>query len=162
MKPALLSLFATVFLASCSEYSKDYRTSATKFTKAKVSPTTPVGPWEGSWKSEVNGHHGPLWCLITQDPKNPDLWNFRYRAGWGILKFGDYTHPVTAKLAKDGSLALNHKMTLPNNFGTYTVTGKATPKKFDVRFHGNGDKGTMTLRRPAKAVKKEEKAEAAN
>lgn len=162
MKTAVLALLTPVFLASCSEYSKDFRTSAAQFKKAKVSPNTPAGPWEGTWKSEVNGHHGPLWCLISQDPKKPEIWNFRYRAGWGVLKFGDYTHQVNAKLAKDGSLALNDKMTLPNNFGTYTVTGKTTPKKFDVRFHGNGDKGTMTLKRPAKPAKQNGEAKAEN
>ena len=140
-------LLATALLASCSKYSGDFQTAAKDF-KPKAVPLTAAGPWKGTWKSEVNGHTGPLWCIVSQDKKDPTLWNFRYRAGWGVLKFGDYIHPVKTKLTTKGHLPLKGKMTLPNKFGTYKVKGTLTAKKFDVRYTGNGDKGTMTLPRP--------------
>ncbi len=140
-------LLASLLFASCSKYSGDFQT-ATKNFKPKAVPLTAAGPWQGTWKSDVNGHTGPLWCIVTQDKKDPTIWNFRYRAGWGILKFGDYNHPVKTKLDANGKLPLAGKMTLPKNFGTYKVVGVLTPTKFDVRYQGNGDKGTMTLTRP--------------
>lgn len=85
--------------------------------------------------------------MITKAEISPDTYNFRYRAGWGVLQFGDYTHPITTK-KKDGTLFLNDSMTLPNNFGTYRVKGQVDPTKFECRFQGNGDKGTMILQRP--------------
>jgi hypothetical protein len=147
MKAVLLLLLVSFSLVSCSKYSGDFQTAAKNF-KPKAVPANASGPWKGTWKSEVNGHTGPLWCLVSQDQKNPALWNFRYRAGWGILKFGDYTHQVKTKLTRKGHLPLKGEMTLPKNFGTYKVNGTLTPEKFDIRYEGNGDKGTMTLTRP--------------
>ncbi|MFT6239762.1 MAG: hypothetical protein ACJAQT_001843 [Akkermansiaceae bacterium] len=147
MKPLWPLLLATFLLASCSKYSGDFQTAAKNF-KPEAVPLTPAGPWKGTWKSEVNGHTGPLWCLVSQDKKDLTIWNFRYRAGWGILKFGDYNHPVKTKLTGNRKLPLQGEMTLPNNFGTYKVIGTLTPENFKVRYNGNGDKGTMTLTRP--------------
>jgi len=149
MKTLWLLFPLTLLPASCSKFTGDFQTAAKNF-KPKAVPATAAGPWKGTWKSEVNGHKGPLWCLISKDQKDPALWNFRYRAGWGILKFGDYTHPVKTKLTAKGELPLNDEMTLPKNFGTYKVNGTVTPTTFNVRFNGNGDKGTMTLTRPEK------------
>lgn len=145
MKSLQLGILAFFLLASCSSYQHDFAAATKEFQS--LSKITPTGPWEGTWKSEVNGHHGPLWCMITKAEISPDTYNFRYRAGWGVLQFGDYTHPITTK-KKDGTLFLNDSMTLPNNFGTYRVKGQVDPTKFECRFQGNGDKGTMILQRP--------------
>jgi len=142
MKSLWLSILAPLLLASCSNYQQDFRGASI----TKPSPT-PTGPWKGTWKSEVNGHHGPLWCIITKDEALPDTYNFRYRAGWGILQFGDYTHRI-ATTKKDQTLPLSHSMTLPGNFGTYRIKGEVSPGEFKARFQGNGDKGTMILTRP--------------
>ena len=142
MKMLWLPLAIALSLASCSTYQRDFR----KATLSKPLPG-PLGPWKGHWQSEVNGHHGPLWCLVSRDSEG-DYWNFRYRAGWGLLQFGDYTHPITATQKKDGSLPVEGKMTLPNNFGTYSVQGLVTNQRFHLHYQGNGDKGSMTLTRP--------------
>lgn len=148
MKKIGTGLLAALFLASCSSYQKDFRASTKEFQKITKPISTPAGPWKGTWQSEVNGHHGPLWCLISRDRENLTLWNFRYRAGWGVLQFGDYTHQLHAKLSPASVLPLKGQMTLPNNFGTYGIEGTADPLSFKVRYQGNGDKGTMTLTRP--------------
>jgi len=140
----ILLLLACGLTSCTSNYHVDYRKAVQNFKQGD----RPTGPWKGAWKSEVNGHKGPLWCLVTQDPKEPDTWTFRYRAGWGVLQFGDYKHPVKTTLQADHSLPVDDKMELPNNYGTYAVRGKLTPKEFKFRFEGDGDKGTMTLARP--------------
>ena len=142
MKSLWFGILATLLLASCSSYQRDF-----KKTQLNILTPSPAGPWKGTWKSKVNGHHGPLWCIITEDPSQPDTYNFRYRAGWGVLQFGDYTHRIATK-EKNGFLPLNHSMTLPKNFGTYRIKGQVTPGKFECFFEGNGDKGTMILTRP--------------
>lgn len=138
-----VALMAGVLLASCSGYQRDFRSAV----RAHQKSTSPEGPWKGEWKSEVNGHHGPLWCLVSKEPQS-DVWKFRYRAGWGVLQFGGYTHRITARLMKNGSLPVKGKMTLPNNFGTYSVEGQLTDQRFTLDYKGNGDRGTMVLTRP--------------
>ena len=132
-------------LISCSPYQMDFQKEARAFKPNG----TPEGPWKGTWRSEVNGHNGPLWCLVSRDPKKPTEWTFRYRAGWGVLQFGDYKHPVTGTFAK-GVLPIDGSMELPDDWGVYEVKGRLTPTKFDMRFKSKGDKGTMTLTRPPK------------
>ena len=144
MKARWLAALPLLLLISCSGYQRDFHRATQEFQQNQ----SPKGPWNGTWKSEVNGHHGPLWCLVSQDPNSQQTWHFRYRAGWGLLKFGDYTHRVTTSLRPNGSLPLNASMTLPSNLGTYTVKGQITPTEFTVRYEGNHDKGTMTLTRP--------------
>lgn len=135
-------VLALFLLASCSSYQRDFR----KASLTKPSPS-PTGTWKGTWKSEVNGHHGPLWCIITRDPSAPDTYNFRYRAGWGIFQFGDYTHRIVTQ-KEDRTLPLDHSMTLPKGFGTYQIEGKVTPEEFQATYSGEGDRGTLQLRRP--------------
>ena len=65
-----------------------------------------------------------------------------------MLKFGDYTHTTRAKLASDGTLKLSGEMTLPGGFGTYQVEGLLTRDSFTTTYQSEGDRGTMTLKRP--------------
>lgn len=135
-----LLAFIPFLLNACSGYQKDFR-------KAQVPAEGVTGPWKGSWSSEVNGHHGPLWCLVSRDDEKPDQWVFRYRAGWGLLAFGDYRHEVTA--VKDGEkLPLDDSMELPGGFGTYEIDGALTPENFRATYRSEKDHGTLVLTRP--------------
>lgn len=144
MKFHWLTAIPFSLFAACSSYQRDFRRASEEFESGK----SPAGPWKGTWKSEVNGHQGPIWCLVSRDEKDPAFWNFRYRAGWGILQFGDYVHRVDTEPRPDGTLPLDSSMTLPKKFGTYAVKGELTPADFAVRYSSSGDKGTMNLSRP--------------
>jgi len=111
-------------------------------------PVNAEGPWQGTWVSAVNGHHGPLWCMVHRSPGHPGCYDFRYRAGWGVVRFGDYTHQVRAYLASDGSLKLSGAMVLPAGLGMYRVDGRLTPETFVAAYQSAHDRGTMELRRP--------------
>lgn len=130
-------------LIGCSPFPRDFRAAA-----ATDPPRSALGAWRGEWSSETNGHHGPLWCIVSPTPGQPGHTDFRYRAGWGLLQFGDYVHTVAATPAADGTLALDDEMELPGGFGRYRVVGRVDPETFDVRYHSRGDRGTMSLRRP--------------
>jgi hypothetical protein len=150
MKILLLVLLAAgvvVALSSCaSSYNRDFAKATAALPRP---PTNAEGPWLGTWKSNVNGHTGPLWCIVQPNPNRPGDYDFRYRAGWGVLKFGDYTHTTPAKLAADGSLKLSGEMVLPGGFGNYQVRGRLTRDSFTATYESEGDRGTMTLERPA-------------
>ena len=140
-------LLLPLLFASCT--SVGYHRDFAKATKAlPVVPTTPEGPWKGTWKSQTNGHTGPIWCILQPSAEQAGKFDFRYRAGWGMLQFGDYTHTVPAAIAGDGSLALKGKMELPAGGGTYTVDGTLSPTSFEAKYSSKADRGTMSLQRP--------------
>ena len=143
-----LTASVAVALSSCgfTPYSNAFREAT-----ATHPPPAPnfEGPWIGTWKSKVNGHQGPLWCIVRPTSKQPGHYDFRYRAGWGALQFGDYIHTVPAKIARDGSLPLSGEMVLPGGLGTYQVRGRLTRESFTATYQSKADRGTMTLTRPA-------------
>jgi hypothetical protein len=148
MKSQFIAILLTLVLCSCGANS--YRSGfAQASSNLPHPPTNAKGPWLGTWVSEANGHNGPLWCIVQPSLDEPGKYDFRYRAGWGVLKFGDYTHTVPAKLAKDGSLALSGEMKLPGGLGIYEVKGKLTRETFSATYHSASDHGTMSLKRPA-------------
>jgi hypothetical protein len=148
MKSQFIATLLTLVLCSCGVNS--YRSGfAQASSNLSHPPTNAEGPWLGTWVSEVNGHSGPLWCIVQPNLEDPGKYDFRYRAGWGVLKFGDYTHTVPTKLGKDGSLALSGEMKLPGGLGIYQVKGKLTRETFSVTYQSASDHGTMSLKRPA-------------
>ena len=141
-----LLILLTALLGSCAP---GYHAAFKK--EAALLPDPPVsteGAWKGSWKSDTNGHLGPLWCIVRPSPGEPDSHDFRYRAGWGVLRFGNYTHTTPTTRNRDGSLILNGAMALPAGLGTYKVKGKLTATTFDATYSSKHDSGSFTLRRP--------------
>ena len=108
-----------------------------------------TGPWIGRWKSDWNGHEGPLWCIVTETPGQPNTYDFRYRAGWGILQFGNYVHTVELKPGTEKDLLVKGQMDLPKLVGMHSIDGSLNASEFKASFKSEkGDHGTMTLRRP--------------
>lgn len=149
MKSAILPLAAAITVALSSCANSYHRAFAEASAALPRPPANAEGPWLGTWKSDVNGHTGPLWCIVQPTPDRPGDYDFRYRAGWGVFKFGDYTHTTPAKLAADGSLKLSGEMALPGDFGNYQAEGRLTRDSFTATYQSKGDRGTMTLKRPA-------------
>ena len=148
--PTLLAAAVALAFSSCAgSYTRGFAKASAALPRP---PVNAEGPWLGTWKSDVNGHTGPLWCIVQPAPGRPGSYDFRYRAGWGVLKFGDYTHTTPAKPAADGSLELNGEMVLPGGFGNYQVKGRLTRDSFTATYQSEGDRGTMTLKRPEPAV----------
>ncbi|MGB6223380.1 hypothetical protein [Haloferula sp.] len=142
----LIPLLALPF-SSCmpGTYARDFAKETATYPKPA---TSPEGPWIGEWKSEVNGHQGPLWCLVHPTEEKPGHYDFRYRAGWGLVNFGDYVHTVATVPDAEGNLVLDANMELPAGFGTYSVQGKVTAENFKATYESKGDRGTMILKRP--------------
>jgi hypothetical protein len=135
---------AILLLVGCGSYQRDFE----KSVEAQSRPASnALGPWVGEWRSEMNGHHGPLWCVI--EPHGGGEHAFRYRAGWGVLRFGDYTHIVPTRSDGAGGLIFEGQMDLPGGVGVHHVEGRVTPESFDARYQSErGDHGRMSLKRP--------------
>lgn len=149
MNLRLIPLVAAIAVAVSSCTNSYHRGFAEAAAALPRPPANAEGPWLGTWKSDVNGHTGPLWCIVQPTPDRPGTYDFRYRAGWGVLKFGDYTHTTPAKLAADGSIQLSGEMSLPGGLGNYQVEGRFTRESFIATYRSKGDNGTMTLKRPS-------------
>lgn len=132
--------------SSCSMYQRDFRKAV---AAGGWSESDPSGPWKGKWHSEPSGHEGPLWCLIAEQEGKPGVFDFRYRAGWGVMQFGDYTHEDAGRQVGD-EVVVKGEMDLSKAVGVYQVDGTVKAGEFKARFESNrGDRGTMVLRRPA-------------
>ncbi len=135
-------------LPSCLSYHARFDKAVAK-AAAEGNPGDLTGPWKGTWKSNWNGHEGPLWCIVTPTPGKPGIYDFRYRAGWGVLEFGNYVHTLPIQKNPDGSYLVKGEMALPKLFGTHSLNGRVSDKVFDASYKSDkGDHGIMTLRRP--------------
>ena len=145
-------LACTALLPSCLSYHARFDQAVAAAAGKFDGPT---GPWKGEWKSNWNGHEGPLWCIVTPNPDHPGSYDFRYRAGWGILQFGNYVHTIKPEVTPDGHLIVQGEMELPKLVGTHSLDGTVTRDAFRANYKSDkGDHGTMTLRRPeAKAAR---------
>jgi hypothetical protein len=131
-------------VSACAPYGADFRRAVADQPQP---PTGPEGPWRGEWRSEANGHHGPLWCLVAAT-EAPGRHAFRYRAGWGMMSFGDYTHVAATKPDGRATIRFSGEMELPGGVGNYSVEGRVTPARFDARYRSDrGDHGVMSLSR---------------
>jgi hypothetical protein len=151
--PLLLAAMLCAPLSSCLSYHSQFQKSV---AAANGKYEDPTGPWKGRWLSKHNGHEGALWCIVSETPNKPGFYDFRYRAGWGLLKFGDYTHTVEVQKNPAGELPVKGDMELPKFVGTYSLDGSVSKDAFKAAYKSTtGDHGDMTLTRPP-APKKEE------
>ena len=139
-----LSVFA---LGSCG-FSRYERGFAREVAAMDVPPRGVEGPWVGERESRKNGHRGPLWCIVSPDEGERGERDFRYRAGWGWLRFGDYTHRARLEPGRGGVRRLVGEMELPGGLGRYRVKGELTPVGFTAQYAAAADHGVMRLWRP--------------
>jgi hypothetical protein len=104
------------------------------------------GRWIGQWRSDVNGHHGALRCIITPHTTNASMARFRARF-WKIFAAG-YAVPlgftnVDSQYTFGGEANLGALMG-----GTYSCKGTGTPTSFNASYSSKYDRGFFFMRRP--------------
>jgi hypothetical protein len=105
-----------------------------------------TGRWIGHWRSDANGHHGQLRCILTQHSTNAYMARFRARF-WGIFAAG-YAVPLTFT-ATNGHHVFEGKANLGAlGGGVYTHNGSVTPLAMESTYNSKHDHGTFVLRRP--------------
>lgn len=138
-----LALVLAGSLASCSSgFRSDWRAAA----KAGPQPGA-VGAWQGTWKSDVNGHHGRLRCVVSPALNAQGDHSFHYHATWAGLLSGAYraVHRVTPEKA-GARFAGTHRM--PDwAGGQYTYAGRVTGDRFQACYECAKDKGTFEMTR---------------
>jgi len=105
-----------------------------------------TGSWTGHWRSDANGHHGTLRCIISPNSTNAYMGRFRARF-WKIFAAG-YSVPLNVTNI-DGKFALSGSADLGFPGGSvYTYEGSADHVNFQSRYHSKHDQGRFIMWRP--------------
>ncbi|MFZ4594033.1 MAG: hypothetical protein ACOYOF_07240 [Verrucomicrobiaceae bacterium] len=141
MNRLLLLLLATVCLSSCGSAFRQEWNAA----KAKPIPAGSIaGAWEGSWRSEVNGHQGKLRCVVPATATSTR--EFYYHATWAKIFSGSMkaTHVLQSQ-AQGVKFTAQHDL---GSLGQFTAQGTITGQMFSARYHAAGDHGVFEMQRP--------------
>lgn len=139
---AVWIVMALTMLTGCSDFEKAWEQAA--------SLSNPVGDfqgrWEGTWRSESNGHNGPLRAIIVrQDNGGYRTW---FHAGYGGIF--TFEHQITLNARPDGNF---HAFEGSADLGwlaggVFHHSGKASDKLFYSTFKAEGDHGIFEMWRP--------------
>jgi hypothetical protein len=141
MKRLFLLLIATLCLSSCgTAFRKEWNAAKAR----PVQPGSIEGAWEGSWRSEVNGHKGKLRCVVP--PSTFNTREFHYHATWAKVFSGSMKAPHTLQPKANGvAFTAQHSL---GSFGQFTAQGTITDQKFDATYQAAGDHGVFEMKRP--------------
>ena len=146
---AICALTLLLASAGCSSFNRDWK----KASATPLSANDVTGRWEGSWLSEVSGHHGRLRCLLTK------LENGRYRARYKATyrKILRVSYAVDMRVEQQqgpaGSFNFQGETDLGwSGGGVYHYEGHATPTNFFATYKSKFDHGTFEMTRPRDAA----------
>jgi hypothetical protein len=148
----LATLASLTVGCSAPGFNSAYRKSVDAYQSAEVKPKV-TGPWEGYWKSDVNGHTGKLRAIAQ--PGTPAVpvdgasgrYIFRYHATWAKVLSGGYTSPHDVVRQRDGSFRVSGEKDIAF-IATYLSDGTIRGEAFDSTYRSSGDRGVFVLRRP--------------
>jgi len=131
--------------SGCSTFHRDWRAATATPPPAKDIS----GPWEGSWLSDVNGHHGRLRCVVSRLDKG--RYRAHYRATyWKIFRFG-YTADLQVAQPSSDTFRFRGEADLGWwGGGVYHYDGQATPTNFFSTYKSEHDHGRFEMTRPRK------------
>lgn len=142
---ALICLAATFSLGGCSTFERDWRDAA-------LTPRLQddlAGRWEGTWRSEVNGHNDQLRAVIATGSNGVYSTRFHARYKKGILRFSfGYSVDLHVRQTNDtyqfhGEADLGWLAG-----GLYRYEGSATGTNFLSTYGCKYDRGTFQMTRP--------------
>jgi hypothetical protein len=139
--PVCLLAIALFFTAGCKCYNHQWKKAA-----AGVSSEDPFeGRWEGSWRSDHNGHSGRLRCIVSRK------WDDSYEANFQAKyrKVLTFHYPVTLLTTRGGT---NIAFLGEANLGwwaggLYSYAGHADATNFFSTYSNRFDYGTFNLRK---------------
>ncbi len=106
-----------------------------------------TGPWDGTWRSDVDGDHGSLRCIVRESGLN------QYEARFKAIHDGITPYVYTGKMraVEDGNgVLMTGRANLPVH-GTYDWTGRIIGDTFTADYRTKRDEGTFTMTRSGRA-----------
>ncbi len=105
-----------------------------------------AGRWTGEWRSERNGHHGKLQCIIT--PHASEAYMARFHARFWKIFTATYLVPLNAT-NMNGEYKFSGSANLGGlGGGTYSYEGVATATRFHSTYQSKYDHGIFEMTRP--------------
>lgn len=145
-RPAVAGL-ALLLVTGCSSFNRDWDNAG-----RNPPPVGGIeGRWEGTWRSDVNAHVGPLRCLITPAINGTNSTRFQAKYRKLIQLTFSYTVPLTVTNREDG---LGFEGAADLGWlagGRYTYRGRATATNFYSTYESRHDRGVFEMIRPASA-----------
>jgi hypothetical protein len=141
-----VAIFTVAILSGCTDFKKIW---AEELGKPAQKRSDLTGPWEGTWKSDVNGHNGKLRCIITK--QDDGAYEFHYWAQWQKVLSGSFkqNYEVVENKRKRGTFTFEGERDLGKLGGTFTHKGTATAKTLKATYASEmGDHGVFELARP--------------
>lgn len=136
-----------LFLVGCTNFKEQWKKATAEAAKRKGNYADLTGPWEGTWKSDVNGHNGKLRCLITKLENGQ--YEFHYWAQWQKVLSGSFRENYEVVDKKDGSFTFSGEKDLGKMGGKFSHQGVATATSFEASYRSElGDNGIFKLERP--------------
>ncbi|MDA0832567.1 MAG: hypothetical protein O2955_00570 [Planctomycetota bacterium] len=135
-----LGLLCAFILTGCTSFERDWRAS-----EQFVNPCDGFsGRWEGSWKSDVNGHHGKLRALISPTD-NDRIYNARFKATYAFIIPYQFEIPMTVTTDDQGVHFEGQADLGWLAGGNYTYNGIAHGGQFDSVYCASKDNGIFTM-----------------
>ncbi len=146
MKPRIrllvLGLSCCLLASGCTAFRSEWKSAA----KIPVPTDDIAGRWKGTWRSDVNGHHGGLRCIVTK--LDASSYRFYYDASYKRILHGYYTITQTVARA-DHTFKLRGSAELPKIFGGhYDYEGTATATNLTSNYTAKADHGVFQMMRP--------------
>ena len=143
----LAALLVSFLLASCSGFRRDWRDALSAKPPA---PGSIEGAWEGTWRSEVNGHTGRLRCLVSDAKAASGERDFRYWATWKGFLSATFPSVHQVRRTRDGfSFSGEHRMADWAG-GLYHYEGAVKDDRFKATYKCALDHGVFEMRRPGR------------
>ncbi len=138
-----LLLLISLSLCSCTlSFRREWQAATQKPTVSGVE-----GAWDGTWKSDVNGHHGHLRCVVGPAKNAEGAHDFHYHATWASIFRGAYrTEQRVTQNQKDISFTGTHDMPKWAG-GRYTYLGTIQGDAFNATYQCAKDKGSFQMQR---------------
>ena len=133
---------AAVALCACGCSSFNHEWQAAGKMPASTSGDI-SGRWEGTWKSEVNGHNGKLRCLIKPGERanHYDAW---FHANY--FKILSFSYTVDLETKRQGDVfQFTGSADLGGSQGVYNYDGHADRSRFLSTYASKSDHGTFEM-----------------
>jgi len=143
---ALACLIVAFWFTGCSSFERDWRAAA-------LTPRLQddlAGRWEGTWRSEANGHNDQLRAVIAMGSNGVYSTRFHARYKKGLFRFSfGYSVPLQVRQTNDtyqfhGEADLGWLAG-----GLYRYEGSAAGTNFFSNYRCKYDHGTFQMTRPA-------------
>ncbi len=114
-------------------------------TSQQTFADSPAGVYRGEWRSNSNGHHGPMRAVVQ--PRTDGTYQARFTGRFALVI--PFAYKVTLQPMQDefGNTILTANKPLGPILGSYQMTAQANECGLNGNFQAAGDNGSIQMNR---------------